>query len=249
MGRDDYLELVRNLTRSTLELFCPAKLAAFEEDFASLALTAGAPHVSEKIEIFKTRDQGLDTTLVAGMFFQVMLEAEKFPASIPERVSFVRKEAKNFLVQRLAGQITLSQFFRLLNLIEENVQHYFQHLEGAWAPPKPGPLPEPARPLPKPILGKGEELRQALSQVNLPQKGRRITAEGLLAFLLGTEGRWFRLLDLEAHFRVNKKTAWSYLNLLLKAGLLEHNGEKANRVRYVLASPFRAPNSSPDAAG
>jgi DNA-binding IclR family transcriptional regulator len=85
--------------------------------------------------------------------------------------------------------------------------------------------------------------------VNLPQKGRRITAEGLLAFLLGTEGRWFRLLDLEAHFRVNKKTAWSYLNLLLKAGLLEHNGEKANRVRYVLASPFRAPNSSPYAAG
>ena len=64
-------------------------------------------------------------------------------------------------------------------------------------------------------------------------------------FLRLTGGRWFKLLDFEAHFQVNKKTAWSYLNLLLTEGLLEHNGEKANRVRYALAPPFRAPRSAP----
>jgi hypothetical protein len=36
-----------------------------------------------------------------------------------------------------------------------------------------------------------------------------------------------RLMDFETHFQVNKKTAWSYLNLLLTAGILKHNGENA----------------------
>jgi hypothetical protein len=221
-----------------VELFCPPKVASFEDDFSAFALTAGAPQVSEKIEIFTSRDRGLDTTLVAGMFFQVMVEAEKLPANIPERVSFVRKEAKNFLVDRLAGQITLTQFFRLLSLIEEKVQHYFQHLEGDWAPRRPQPRVESATAPPE-ATSEGAELIQVLSRIDIPQKGRRITFEGLGAFLRGTRGRWFRLLDLEAHFQVNKKTAWSYLNLLLKAGILEHNGEKANRVRYALAGPYR----------
>ena len=47
-------------------------------------------------------------------------------------------------------------------------------------------------------------------------------------------------MDFEVHFQVNKKTAWTYLNLLLTAGLLEHNGEKANKARYILAPPFVA---------
>jgi hypothetical protein len=47
---------------------------------------------------------------------------------------------------------------------------------------------------------------------------------------------------------VNKKTAWGYLNLLLQEGVLTHNGEKANRVRYALAAPFTVnPASAPGA--
>ena len=92
----------------------------------------------------------------------------------------------------------------------------------------------------------GEALRQALARLPLPLKGnRKLAPETLWDFLTLNRGGWFRLLDFEAHFQVNKKTAWSYLNLLLTEGLLEHNGEKANKVRYILAPLFKAnsPNS------
>jgi hypothetical protein len=238
MDRDRVLELVKGLTRPVVEAFCPGELATFEADFAAWALTAGVPRAAEKAAVLKPRDQGLDTTLVAGMFFQVMLEASRLPATTPERVSFVRQEAKNYLVSRLAGQITLSQFYRLLSLIEEKAGAYFAALEGEWAGLRPGPREEPQ---PRPEAVRGEELRRALAELPLPQKGRRkLTPETLWQFLRNTAGAWFRLLDLEAHFRVNKKTAWSYLHLLLQAGILEHNGEKANRVRYALAPRFKA---------
>ena len=148
---------------------------------------------------------------------------------------------------QLAGQITLSQFYRLLNLIEEEAGHYFARLD--WSGVRagfqetrgvggPGAKPEPV---------KGEALRQALAQMPLPVKGRRkLTPETLWDFLRQTEGRWFRLLDFEARFQVNKKTAWGYLTLLLQKGVLVHNGEKANRVRYALAAPFQAdPGGAP----
>jgi len=246
MDRDGSLKLVRLLTQPVVELLCPDKLASFEDDFAAFSLGAGVPQVSEDTAFLKQGPQGLDTTLVAGMFFQVLVEAQKLPAGTPERVSFVRKEAKNFLVKHLAGEITLSQFYRLLNLIEENVHNYFEYLGGDWTgrrsrprvetPTKTGPLTEPTR---------GGELRQALARLDLPKKGRRITSEGLLTFLNSTAGQWFRVLDLEGHFKVNKKTAWTYLNLLLKAGILAHNGEKANRVRYALAGAFQPANITP----
>ena len=84
-------------------------------------------------------------------------------------------------------------------------------------------------------------------EFGLPEKGRRkITPENLTEFLRETEGRWFRVLDFEARFQVNKKTAWAYLNLLLEEGILVHNGEKANRVRYSLAGPFKpSPTARP----
>lgn len=246
MDSEGSLKLVRALTRPVVELFCPDQLDSFEDDFAAFALTGGVPQVSEGTAFLRPGPQGLDTTLVAGMFFQVLVEAQKLPAGTPERVSFVRKEAKNFLVKHLAGEITLSQFYRLLTLIEENVHNYFECLGGDWlghrARPPKDTLTQP-RSLTEPI--KGEELRQALAKQDLPVKGRRITSEGLLTFLNSTAGRWFRVLDLEGHFKVNKKTAWTYLNLLLKAGILAHNGEKANRARYALAGAFQPANLSP----
>lgn len=232
-------ESVRNLTRLVLAELKSQGLATFETEFAAWALTAGVPRVGEQAEVLRPGEQGLDTTLVAGMFFQVLREAAHLPASPPERVSFVRKQAKNFLVTRLAGQISLSRFFRLLNLIEEQVDQYFQGRAWEWtgrpAPPSRGAgLVRPGA-----AAVRGEELDQALKVLTLSRKGRKLTRERLFAFLKDTGGQEFRVLDLETHLGVNKKTAWSCLNLLLKAGILEHNGEKANRVRYSLAEPFR----------
>ena len=251
MDRDDTLTLVRTLTLPVLELFSPAQLDDFEDDFAAWTLGAGALGVSEKSSALTPPAHGLDTTLVAGMFFQVVMEASRLPTGSQERVSFIRKRAKDYLVTQLAGQITLSQFYRLLTIIEAEAGQYFSRHD--WSGGKSGlretweasPPPPPPPPLPEPV--KSEALRQALAKVPLPMKGRRkLTPETLAEYLRETEGRWFRLLDFEARFKVNKKTAWGYLNLLLQEGVLTHNGEKANRVRYALAAPFTAnPASAP----
>jgi hypothetical protein len=189
----------------------------------------------------------LDATLVAGMFFQVLLEAEELPSGASDRVSFIRTKAKAYLVDQLSGQITLSQFFRLLDLIEENVHRYFSRTQTGWLSPAPPP-PVPAVPVAtlREERGGNEELRDALALLPIAGKGRRkFTREGLYDFLRENEGKWFRLLDFEEHFQVNKKTAWLYLDLLLKAGVLEHNGERANRVRYTLAARYRGATARP----
>ena len=250
MDRDDTLTLVRTLTQPVLELFSPAQLDDFEDDFAAWTLSAGALRVAEQSHALAPPAHGLDTTLVAGMFFQVVMEASRLPTGSQERVSFVRKRAKDYLVTQLAGQITLSQFYRLLTIIEAEAGLYFARhdwsggksgLRETWeaSPPPPPRLLEPV---------KSEALRQALAKAPLPVKGRRkLTPETLGEYLRETEGLWFRLLDFEARFKVNKKTAWGYLNLLLQEGVLTHNGEKANRVRYALAAPFKAnPASAPE---
>ena len=238
MDREGRLEVVRALTEQVISALAPEKLADFADDFADFSLGAGTLQVAERPAPPRPPGSGLDTTLVAGMFFEVLKDASRLPAGPRERVSFVRKKAKDYLVTRLAGQITLSQFYRLLNLIEEKVEYYFEHLSADWLG-APGRREAPG--LPEPAAIDGEALRQALARLPLPLKGnRKLTPETLWDFLSHSGGRWFRLLDFEAHFQVNKKTAWTYLNLLLTEGLLEHNGEKANRVRYTLAPPFKA---------
>ena len=136
MDRDATLTLVRTLTRPVLELFAPAQVDDFEDDFAAWTLSAGALGVSEKISALTPPGRGLDTTLVSGMFFQVVMEASRLPAGPQERVSFIRKRAKDYLVTQLAGQITLSQFYRLLNLIEEEAGLYFTRQD--WSGGKSG---------------------------------------------------------------------------------------------------------------
>src|SRR4030042_973910 len=111
MDRDDTLTLVRTLTQPVLELFPPAQLDDFEDDFAAWTLGAGALGVEEKSSALTLPAHGLDTTLVAGMFFQVVMEASRLPTASQERVSFVRKRAKDYLVEQMAGQISLPHFF------------------------------------------------------------------------------------------------------------------------------------------
>jgi hypothetical protein len=240
MDRDGRVELVRTLTREVMVTVQPDKIDTFTEDFAALAISGGLIRAEESLATLPQRSQTLDTTLVAGMFFQVLREAESLPVSTPERVSFIRRQAKSYLATRLAGQITLTQFFRLLNLIEENVQSYFEEVRGGWVGVKTSSSEAPI-PRPLEVAIRTEALHQALKALPLMPKGRRkLTSEALESFFRQTQGSWFRLLDFEEHFQVNKKTAWAYLSQLLQAGILEHNGEKANKVRYMVAGPFRS---------
>jgi hypothetical protein len=263
------LATIHSLSQGVLRVLAPDQDLKFEQDFglwaSNPARLAVREHVGGEELVLPLRDrtskarerslpagapQGLDTTLVAGMFLQVILEAEHLPGNTLERTSFVKQAVKNFLVQRLAGQITLSQFFRLVQIIEHEVTYYFHRLQGEWLSPEDTP---PSQPLPG--LGNGYsvtptppiqiyELRLGLSRLPLPhQANRKLSPEGLFDFLVKSEGRWFRLLDFESQFRLNKKTAWTYLALLLQHDILRHNEEKANKVRYALSLKFMAPET------
>ncbi|MGQ9689550.1 MAG: hypothetical protein ACUVXF_12315 [Desulfobaccales bacterium] len=241
MAQDGRVELVRLLIREVIATARPEKIATFADDFAALVISGGLIQAEESLACPRPSSTALDTTLVAGMFFQVLREAENLPISTPERVSFIRRQAKSYLATRLAGQIPLSQFFRLLDLIEEHVQKYFDEMQSGWLGGRPQAAPpQVSQSAPEPEIIHTDALRRALQALPLLLKGRRkLTTEALEDFLRETGGRWFRLLDFEEHFAVNKKTAWAYLAHLLQAGILEHNGEKANRVRYILAELYR----------
>src|SRR5512140_3484899 len=107
MDREDCLVVVRALTEQVISALAPEKLADFADNFANFSLGAGAPLVSESFVQLRPPGSGLETTLVAGMFFEVLKDAAGLPAGSRERVSFVRRRAKDYLVTRLAGQITL----------------------------------------------------------------------------------------------------------------------------------------------
>jgi hypothetical protein len=231
---------------------CPSNLAVKENLLGGdLSYGKWTPKIREGILPAGT-PQGLDTTLVAGMFLQVILEAEHLPGNTLERTSYVKNAVKNFLVQRLAGQITLSQFFRLVQIIEHEVTYYFHRLQGEWLSPEQTSFPQASPALesgykiafPAPI--QTYDLRLALSRLPLPhQANRKLSPDGLIDFLVKSEGRWFRLLDFEAQFRLNKKTAWSYLTLLLHHDILRHNDKKANKVRYALSLKFLSSDNEP----
>ena len=95
----------------------------------------------------------------------------RLPTGSQERVSFIRTRAKDYLVTQLAGQITLSQFYRLLNLIEEEAGQYFAWKDWSGGKPglgRPGRLAGPGPPLPETV--KSEALRQALANLPCPRK-------------------------------------------------------------------------------
>ncbi len=156
--QENRLAVIQALSQGVLWVLAPEQALKFEQDFGLWAanpvkLAVREHLVGEELTYSlgnlssKNREQpfpavapqGLDTTLVAGMFLQVILEAEHLPGNTLERTSFVKQAVKNFLVQRLAGQITLSQFFRLVQIIEHEVTYYFHRLQGEWLSPQETP--------------------------------------------------------------------------------------------------------------
>ena len=151
----------------------------------------------------------------------------------------MRKRAKDYLVNRLAWYTTLSQFYRLLNLIEEQVGHYFEHLTDDWtAPPRDR---EAAAPCPEPEAIDGEALRRALSRLSLPLEGKRkLTFETLwdvvaVAVAAGS-GCWI----LRSTSGSIKRPPGAIRTCCKRRASWNTTAQKANRVRYAVAPAFRA---------
>jgi len=71
VDRDRLLGLVRVLTKEVIATASPEKLADFADAFGDFTLQAGTSKVSERLVYQGAPGSGLDTTLVAGMFFEV----------------------------------------------------------------------------------------------------------------------------------------------------------------------------------
>ena len=80
MDREGLLGLVWVLTEQVVAGACPGKLADFADDFSDFTLQAGALQAGERLAYQRPSGSGLDTTLVAGMFFEVLRERRRLPA-------------------------------------------------------------------------------------------------------------------------------------------------------------------------
>ena len=70
MERDAILTLVRRLTLPVVEMFAPGGVEDFDDAFAPWSLGAGTLVAEEESYSLPPPGRGLDTTLVAGMFFR-----------------------------------------------------------------------------------------------------------------------------------------------------------------------------------
>jgi hypothetical protein len=191
----------------------------------------------------------LNRALVNGLMLEVVLETSTLQVDPRIHRNLVKTRLKNILVTHLAGRVTLERFRRLLRELDSCFPRYYPLI----APGSPqGPVPVAGRtamisPPPAPTSPAHRVLREEVLKAwleadirqLLPQRShRKLDVKRLLDFLQGTQGGWFRLKDFEQHFRVDRKTAWEYLQKFLSAGLLRHNQERSAAVRYALATRF-----------
>jgi hypothetical protein len=189
----------------------------------------------------------LDRALVAGLLLETILDALEAPCHDQARPGAVKARLKYNLAMHLAGRVSLDQFRGLLRLLDRWFPYYYPLVSPALAPAEVRDeggtfgLPEIAAVVSPNVL-REEELKDWLDrQVReiLPQRPhRKLNPSLLLEFLRRTRGGWFRLRDFEAHFGIDRKTAWEYLKKLQDVGLLEHNGGRSAAVRYCLAERF-----------
>ncbi len=189
-------------------------------------------------------EEKLDRALVAGLLLEVVCSPPPLPDDPEARRGLAKSRLKTTLVSRLAGHIPLSSF-RSLAL---NLDHWFDLFYPLISPQyswrdghqKAKPAPASDHPLREDLL------REALARMNglLPKRRhRKIDGEKLLAFFRQNGSRWFRLRDFQQYFRMDRKTAWEYVQKLLQAGLLHHNRARSAAVRYRLAPEFSSQES------
>ncbi len=188
----------------------------------------------------------LDRALVAGLMWDVVLEAAGLPADPEARWRLIKARLQDTLVSHLAGWITLDRFRILMGKLDRWVAFYGPLLfpaaplaaEGrgsAGEPDRSPPIPFTARVVRADLLDDWLQRAPGL----IPRRPhRKMHGPKLRAFLSRTRGGWFRLKDFEQYFQIDRKTAWEYLQKLWRAGLLSHNQGRSSAVRYSLAPEF-----------
>jgi len=196
-------------------------------------------------------EEKLDRALVAGLMLEVVLETAGSPVDPKTRCRLVKTRLKDTLVTHLAGRVTLDRFHHLLRKLDHWFPLYYP-LITAPSPMRSAPAADQGQapltpPAPLPLARRA--LREDRLRVWLNDKGRdllprrphrKLNVGKLWEFLVGTRGRWFRLKDFKQHFRVDRKTAWEYLDKFRRAGLLRHNRGRSAAVRYALETGFLA---------
>jgi hypothetical protein len=209
----------------------------------------------------------LDRALVAGLILEVVLDQKELPDSLQARQRLVKSRIQAYLVQHLAGHVSLDRFRSLAQNLDGWFDFYYPLLvtDGQPSPVKPqtvtysvresqamytvhepksdrlrpGAVPDTSAPVHHACLEKLLDDWLEEAKKNIPHRShRKLTPAKLRNFLCQSAGRWFRLRDFEGFIKMDRKTAWDYLQLFLQTGLLCHNRKNSAAVRYCLAPSF-----------
>jgi hypothetical protein len=192
--------------------------------------------------------ENLDRALVAGLLLDTMLDGPGPPGEFRSQPLAVKARLQRNLVAHLAGRVTLDHFRALVLNLDRWFPYYYPLISPALAGGGPAsaasqaPWRSEAAPGASARALREEALKNWLGrrvQELLPHRPhRKLHPDKLREFLRRTQGRWFRVKDFQSHFQIDRKTAWEYLQKLLAAQLLGHNGERSAAVRYCLADRF-----------
>jgi len=192
-------------------------------------------------------EERLDRALVAGLMLDAALEASPLPPDPEAQGRTLKLRVQEALLSHLAGRITLDRFRNLIRTLDRAFSYYFPLLSSLLPPAAVGP--DHPRTAPSVALDTFPASRAVLRDLLAAELARlreifpsrshsKLTGLKLQKFLERTGGTWFRLRDFQEHFRVDRKTAWEYVQKFLQAGLLVHNQGRAAAVRYGLAERF-----------
>jgi len=190
----------------------------------------------------------LARALVAGLMLDVVLEA---PARLTDpdcRRRHIKARLTQSLVRQLSGYITLDCFRLLMRHLEYWFQFYYPLM-----PPQPlteerprlrakfsGPATADRR---QSLVRRNivkDWLRQAASEILPSRPQRKIHPDGVEDFLHQTQVYWFQVKDFAQYFKIDRKTAWEYLQKFHETRLLVHNNGRSAAARYRLADNFLA---------
>ncbi len=228
----------------------------------------GQPGKDEQATPGEVKSQeNLDRALVAGLILEVVLDQAELPAAQQARQRLVKTRIQDYLVQNLAGKVSLDRFRALAQNLDGWFDFYYPLLVAD------GPTPaaraatvsycvrepqtayqihEPRKdwqtaqpPAAPPFPVHHACLDQLLdkwlegAKTDMPHRShRKLTPGKLRNFLRQSAGRWFRLRDFERFIQMDRKTAWDYLQQFLQTGLLCHNRKNSAAVRYCLDPSF-----------
>lgn len=187
-------------------------------------------------------EEKLDRVLVAGLILEVVLDSPGLPAESPQRRYLVKSRVQHALLSHLAGRVTLQRFREFARQLDRWFPYFYPRITGSELGikenfPLSPPLPSPWRALKEDLLAQWIYQNFYLFP---RRRHRKLHQGGLLDFLRLRQGGPFRVKDFQEFFRMDRKTAWEYLQKFREAGLLAHNQRCSAAVRYCLAPQFLA---------